>query len=171
MWAAAFTVLYVILFVASGSWHVFLVGNPILPVRVGDCVIQRTTVCQDANLEQAQLARAALRGSNLLKVNLSGSNLWHADLRGANLTDANLSWANLRYTNLREAILIDANLSGANLIGADMREADMRGAYLHGANLSGAILGSAKLRGAKYDIFTIWPEGFDLQGETMVMEE
>ena len=148
---ASLAVAYVVLFVTSGSWHVFLVGTPILPVRVSDCVIQRKTVCHEANLKQAQLARASLYRAKLIKANLSGSNLWHADLRNANLTGANLIGTALWYTNLRSASLINANLSGANLIAAD----------LSGADLSGADLFGASLHDAKYDADTKWPYGFD----------
>ena len=106
LWAAALAVVYSILFVASGSWRAFLVANPIIPVRVGDCVIQRPTVCHDANLEQAQLVRA-----NLREANLRG-----ADLRAADLRRANLRGADLRAANLRKA-----NLSGGDLRAADLR--------------------------------------------------
>ena len=158
---AFFAAVYVILFVASGSWHVFRVGTPIVPVRVGDCVIQRKTVCYEANLKQAQLARASLYRAKLIKANLSGSNLWHADLRNANLTGANLIGADLWYTNLRSAILINAKLQRANLVNAD----------LNGADLSGADLFGASLHDAKYDADTKWPDGFDPVAARAVLVE
>ena len=62
------------------------------------------------------------------KANLCDANLYGADLRGANLCDANL-----RGANLRGADLCDANLYGANLRGADLCDVDLRGANLCGA--------------------------------------
>ena len=68
-----------------------------------------------ANLRDAYLSGANLRGANLRDAYLSGANL-----RGADLSDAYLSGANLR----------DAYLSGANLRGADLRDANLSGADL-----------------------------------------
>ena len=53
--------------------------------------------------------------ANLRDAYLSGANLRGADLRDANLSDAYLSGADLRGANLRGANLRDANLSGADL--------------------------------------------------------
>ena len=72
------------------------------------------------------------------KADLRDANLWGANLRGADLRGANLWGANLRGADLR-----DANLWGANLRGADLRDADLRGANLWGANLRGANLWGA----------------------------
>ena len=52
--------------------------------------------------------------ANLSDADLIDANLRYADLRGADLSDANLSDANLRYANLRYADLSDADLRGAN---------------------------------------------------------
>jgi hypothetical protein len=56
------------------------------------------------------------------------ANLGDAYLRGADLRGAYLGDANLRGADLRGAYLGDANLRGA-----DLRGADLRGAYLGGA--------------------------------------
>ncbi|EAY2960249.1 pentapeptide repeat-containing protein [Salmonella enterica] len=68
-----------------------------------------------ANLCDANLCGADLRGANLCDANLRG-----ADLRGANLCDANLRGADLRGANLCDANLCDTNLRGADLYGADL---------------------------------------------------
>ncbi|EIZ5225660.1 pentapeptide repeat-containing protein [Salmonella enterica] len=91
-----------------------------------------------ADLCDADLCDANLRGADLCDANLRG-----ADLRGANLCDADLCDA-----NLRGADLCDANLRGANLRGANLRGANLRGADLCDANLRGANLCDANLRGA-----------------------
>ncbi|EBX0044096.1 TPA_asm: pentapeptide repeat-containing protein [Salmonella enterica subsp. enterica serovar Typhimurium] len=83
-----------------------------------------------ANLCDANLCGADLRGANLCDANLRG-----ADLRGANLCDANLCGANLCDANLCDTNLCDANLCDTNLRGADLYGADLRDANLCGADL------------------------------------
>ncbi|EAQ1554697.1 pentapeptide repeat-containing protein [Salmonella enterica] len=78
-----------------------------------------------ANLCDANLCGADLRGADLCDANLCG-----ADLCGADLCDANLCGA-----DLRGADLCDANLCGADLCGANLRGADLYGADLYGADL------------------------------------
>jgi len=78
-----------------------------------------------------------------VKPDLSGANLSDALLSWANLRGADLSRA-----NLIGAVLFRANLSGADLSWADLREAGLNGAHLSGANLSDALLSWADLRGA-----------------------
>ena len=93
---------------------------------------------------QANLINANLRGADLRGANLSEANLINADLRGANLSEANLINADLRGANLINANLRGANLINANLINADLRGADLRGADLSEANLINADLSNAK---------------------------
>ncbi|EIX9819559.1 pentapeptide repeat-containing protein [Salmonella enterica] len=88
-----------------------------------------------ANLCDANLCGADLRGANLCDANLRG-----ADLRGANLCDANLCGANLCGANLCDANLCDTNLCDANLCDTNLRGADLYGADLRDANLCGADL-------------------------------
>ena len=83
-------------------------------------------VAKKANLNEADLSGANLRGANLNEANLRG-----ADLRGADLSRANLSGANLRGANLSGANLSEADLSGANLSGADLSEAKQRIIRIH----------------------------------------
>ncbi|EGE9494485.1 pentapeptide repeat-containing protein [Salmonella enterica subsp. enterica serovar Muenchen] len=101
-----------------------------------------------ANLCDANLRGANLRGADLCDANLRGANLRGADLRGANLCDANLRGANLRGADLRGANLCGANLRGADLRGANLCGANLCDANLCGANLCGANLCDANLCGA-----------------------
>ncbi|EAU6563343.1 pentapeptide repeat-containing protein [Salmonella enterica subsp. enterica serovar Oranienburg] len=101
-----------------------------------------------ADLRDANLCGADLRGADLRDADLFG-----ADLRGADLRDANLCGADLRGADLRDADLFGADLRGADLrdadlFGADLRGADLRDADLFGADLCGADLRGADLRGA-----------------------
>jgi hypothetical protein len=98
----------------------------------------------EANLIDANLSGANLRGANLIDANLSGAdlseaNLIDANLSGADLSGADLSGADLSEADLSGADLIEANLSGADLSGADLSDAHLICADLRGANLSGAI--------------------------------
>jgi uncharacterized protein YjbI with pentapeptide repeats len=112
-----------------------------------------------ADLIEANLIEANLRGADLSEANLSWADLSEADLSEANLTRADLSQAYLSEANLNRADFSGANLSGAkvsgvdliraNLSGADLSGADLSGAYLWGGNLIGADLSKASLRGAK----------------------
>ena len=70
----------------------------------GDCGGKRADLC-DADLRCANLRGADLRGANLI----------YANLRGADLRGANLIYANLRGANLKGADLIYADLRGANI--------------------------------------------------------
>ncbi|ENR3675641.1 pentapeptide repeat-containing protein [Salmonella enterica] len=89
---------------------------------------------RDANLFDANLCGADLRGANLRDANLFDANLCGADLFDADLFDADLFDANLCGANLR-----DANLCGANLCDADLRDANLCGADL--PDLTFVILG------------------------------
>ena len=92
--------------------------------------------------------RANLSDADLDCANLRGADLRNADLRCANLRGADLSGAKFGQADLRGADLHGADLSGADLCCADLRGADLRGAYLRGADLSDAYLGYADLSGA-----------------------
>ena len=97
----------------------------------GDCDGWKT---MRADLHDADLHGAILRGADLHDANLSG-----ADLSGADLHDA---WLIAAY--LENAILSGANLRNVDLYGANLDNADLRGANLSGANLDNADLRNAK---------------------------
>ncbi|MCA8251799.1 pentapeptide repeat-containing protein [Burkholderia sp. AU31624] len=118
------------------------------------------TYLRDANLSGADLRDADLSDAYLRGAYLRGANLSGADLSDADLSDAYLSDADLRGANLSDAYLRGANLSGANLSDADLSDADLsdaylRGAYLRGANLSGADLSDAYLLPIKADFIEV----------------
>ena len=88
----------------------------------------------------ANLSNADLFGANLRGANLSDADLCRADLRCANLSDADLRDADLRCANLSNADLFGANLRGANLSDADLRDADLCRADLRNADLRRASI-------------------------------
>lgn len=83
--------------------------------------------------------RNLLSGANLSEAVLPLAILRGASLQGANLSGADLREAQLQRANLRGAVLTDADLGGANLSGADLR-----GVVLEGTNLAGAIIDGAQ---------------------------
>lgn len=73
----------------------------------------------DANLREAVLHKAVLKGTDLLLTDFQGASLLQADLRRANLLGTKLQDANLQGANLEEATgLQSEQLAGANLFGA-----------------------------------------------------
>ncbi|HIA4658010.1 TPA: pentapeptide repeat-containing protein [Salmonella enterica] len=90
-------------------------------------------------LEEHKVWITSMRESGS-RADLRDANLCGADLRGADLRDADLFGADLRGADLRDADLFGADLCGADLRGADLRGADLRDADLCGADLRGADL-------------------------------
>lgn len=94
--------------------------------------------------------------------NLRGRSFRNAILYWANLDHADLSACNLDSADLRGSSLRGTKLVGANLRGAQLCRDNLGGpTSLHGADLSSANLDGADLTGAEYDLFTIFPRGFD----------
>ena len=95
-----------------------------------------------ANLTQAQLSKAVLRGAQLSEADLYGANLskahlLRADLRGANLQKADLQGAKLIQANLSGANLSEANLSKASLISSILIETNFQKAVLANCSVYG----------------------------------
>ena len=104
-----------------------------------------------ANLQGADLWRAAcektnLSGSDLRRARLTGAWLKRCQLDEADLGGADLSSARLQRSSLRSASLIECNLDRALLDGADLTGAELRG---------------ASLKWARFDSDTLWPDGFE----------
>ena len=118
----------------------------------GKCANLCNAALYGADLRGANLCGANLYGANLSNANLCGADLYDADLSNANLRGADLYGADLRGADLRGANLYDADLYDADLSNANLRVADLYGADLRGADLYGADLYGADLRGANlYD--------------------
>jgi uncharacterized protein YjbI with pentapeptide repeats len=110
-----------------------------------------------ANLCEADLIGADLRGKVLAGAHLERADLRGADLRGAWLFLAHLENALLENTDLKGTYLFLAHLDNADLVGADLPKAhlgfadltgaDLRAADLTGADLTGAQVSKAKLAG------------------------
>jgi Pentapeptide repeats (8 copies) len=116
----------------------------------------------NANLIEADFARADLAGSTLLEARLGGANLHSADMRNAKLDGADLSGAVLFEANLSGGHLFHADLSGARLVRADLRGADFSEADLTRATLTNARLNDARLAYAKLAYADL--SGADLSG-------
>lgn len=103
-----------------------------------------------ANLSEANLQQAILKGINLqqaklYEANLQGAILWNANLQGATLEDANLQYADLRKANLQQAKLHDTNLHKAIFWKANLQQAK-----LHNANLQKTQFDEADLRRTEF---------------------
>ena len=112
-------------------------------------------------MTQEELDKIVEQHQHWLKEDCDGwedmkANLYEANLKGAYLKGADLKWANLKGAYLKGAKLEEAALKGANweeadLKGANLEEADLKGAYLKGAYLKGADLKGANLKGANLE--------------------
>jgi uncharacterized protein YjbI with pentapeptide repeats len=153
----------------TATWNAWRIENPDIAPDLSIADLSQATLLdadlRGANLSEANLSKAYLLDANLSDANLSKAclceaNLGRADLNGANLSGANLTGANLNRVCLLNADLSGASLSGVNLVfaylqmtdfsGADLRGADLSWANLDGANLSGADLSEAHLLGTLF---------------------
>jgi hypothetical protein len=92
-------------------------------------------------------------------VDLSSADLREAVLVGAELKGANLGWTFLVEANFFSAGLKGASLAEARLTGANFEHASLEGTNLSGANLRGAKVTSEQLAKAILDENTIMPNG------------
>ena len=72
-----------------------------------------------------------------------------------------LAKVDLSEANLSGATLNEVNLSHANLSRADLRGTSFYNANLCDANLRGANLADTSFTNAKYNMSTLWPDGFN----------
>ena len=106
------------------------------------------------NLQGADLCNA-----KLMQAKLKGACLEDADLTAAYLIKADLSEANLSRADLTQAVLSEANLSGA-----DFEDTELTDTFLNGANLKGALnLTCDQLDLANYDKDTIFPDYINIK--------
>lgn len=103
---------------------------------------------RNARLDGASLKGVNLEGADFWKANLEEANLKAANLQGTDFSDVNLQKADLQSSNLRESSLEFANLEEANLENVDLERANLRGVNLKGANLELTGLREADLRWA-----------------------
>jgi len=101
-----------------------------------------------AQMQQVNLERARLEGSDLSNVHLEGADLENAHLEGSNLEGTHLEGAYLRGVHIEGAYLRGVHLEGANLENAHLEGSNLEGAHLEGAYLGGAHMEGANLYGA-----------------------
>lgn len=105
-------------------------------------------IAKGEGLRGTNLVRTDLSQMDLSGVDLTEANLRMADLNGANLRDARLTGCFLSGALMNEASLTGANLVESSMIGATLKAADLSRADLSGSDLTGASLHGADLSGA-----------------------
>jgi len=90
---------------------------------------------QGANLCDAHLKKAYLRGAHL-----EGATFWNCDLQSGHLADGHVEGADLRWAHLECAIFVGAHLQAAKLSEAHLQGANLSSAHLEGSNLANAHL-------------------------------
>ncbi len=150
---------------------------------------------EDANLKEANLARASCLRTRFARADLGGADLQRLTGDGATLHAARLDGADLRQARLPNAIFdgatmrnvsagkadfsrcrfVGADLQGANfrgarltgasLVRADLQGADLRDADLQGANLFGASRKTAKLSVGASGLLEVDPDAPDAPDE------
>ncbi|MFO7564008.1 MAG: DUF2169 domain-containing protein [Enhygromyxa sp.] len=115
-------------------------------VRFVGADLQNARFVEGCTLDGADLSEARMIGANLRGTSLRAANLRKAVLDGADLSECDLAEAKLyqvvargarfEVSDLREAELISANLMGASFARATIYGADLRGANLHGADMA-----------------------------------
>jgi uncharacterized protein YjbI with pentapeptide repeats len=126
-----------------------------------DCATLFACDFRQANLENASLVRADLRGCFFAGANMAGANLFEADLRPGSHVTRDKS-GELRTLLPRDqpgaapaagfvgADLTDAGLAGVIAVKTDFSEAIMRGCKLVRAHVRGANFSGSNLRGADF---------------------
>ena len=112
-WFSVFAIVYMIVFAVSGAWRDILITNPIIPVRVGECVIRRLSNCRGVNLEDTDLtdgclSRVDLTDADLRADNLAGSLLKDAIFCNATMPDwsANNSGCTRRHVSWKRLTIL-----------------------------------------------------------------
>ncbi len=79
----------------------------------------------DANLDEAVLVRAELRGVYFKRATIRRANLASAVLSGSDFSHANFSYSNLKNSILAQAIVDEATFEGTKVEGADFSEVSL----------------------------------------------
>jgi uncharacterized protein YjbI with pentapeptide repeats/uncharacterized RDD family membrane protein YckC len=103
---------------------------------------------REANLADAFLSYAPLKGVNLMQATLNRANLFRAQLNTANLSSAQLLETNLTEANLEKASLTGADLTEAAFVGANLRQVKAGRVEALRANFSSANLFLSSWMGA-----------------------
>ena len=114
--------------------------------------------------KQIEDSKNSLQGADLCNAKLMQAKLKGACLEGADLTAAYLIKADLSGANLSRADLTQAVLSEADLSGVDFEGTELTDTFLNGANLMDALnLTCDQLDLANYDRDTIFPDYINIK--------
>lgn len=140
-----------------------------------------------ANLSKAFLARINLKNGRLEYANLSDAIIDKVDFQRACLDTAefkNVTMESVDFTgaSLQFVTFWDSHLKGVVFCGADLSHANFQGANLRGVDFRNAIFDETSFWSihpfdqtleerenfAKYDSYTIWPNGFNPKSEGLI---
>ena len=140
---------FMILFLPGRFKYLHLDNQSLNEVWVNGIILNRS------NLKKINLARASLRGADLIGTKLSDVNLRSATLTGVNFFRAELSNVDMSEAHINEAYFQTAELRRVDFRGSYMQgvvfknanlfNIDFRGADIGGANFEGAVLNEAFL--------------------------
>jgi uncharacterized protein YjbI with pentapeptide repeats len=105
----------------------------------------------ECSFDGADLTEARLAGANLRGSSLRGADLTRADLTGADLSECDLAGAKLYRAVAPGAMLAKADLTGAEMTAMNLMEGILQKAQLVGADLRGANLFRADLAKVRAD--------------------
>ncbi|WP_299409534.1 pentapeptide repeat-containing protein [uncultured Roseobacter sp.] len=138
--------------------QVILINSFLADADLTDAVMHGANL-KGAQLEQADLSQARMHGAHFNKALLQQADLRNAELQdanfsgakmlGVNLSGAHLTGADLTSAQMGRVVLSGANLENSKLRWAQMTDADLSDANLTGANFSGAQMERANLSGAQ----------------------
>ena len=123
-----------------------------------------------ANIQRLMITNQCYE-CDLVGADLSNAHLIGADLRGAVLTGANFSWSNLEGADLEGATLTGADFTGSFLTNASLANTNLDNvnfsqAILHDVDVAGASMENLNLAGA-----TIEGTGISIGGSTEPVDE
>ncbi|WP_437723515.1 DUF2169 domain-containing protein [Sorangium sp. So ce861] len=105
----------------------------------------------ECSFDGADMSDARLAGANLRGSRLRGADLSRADLAGADLSECDLSGAKLQRAQAPSSMFAKAKLTGAEMTAMNLMESVLQKAHLTGADLRGANLFRADLARVRAD--------------------
>lgn len=123
----------------------------------------------DSRAERSSFAGSLMRNSSISECSFSHCDFNRAVMTGINAENVFWNFCSMKYVDMRNCLLIgcrvwDSNLNRADLRFSDLRQCDWYCVDLSGANLHGSFFKDTDFVGVKFDVRTVFPEGYGLKG-------